>query len=345
MHDWPNAPTSDPVNRLAHDVRGVGTFALTAAELGARFGIQRLTTNARAHIAADLVEAGLVCTPALADAKRSEQLMLAAAPQRVAAASKHKGRALRWLAAVPAVLMLLLLLAAASRSGTRDAPTVAAKPSPVARGDTTGKQIAAPAPTPSKPVDDTEQVRARADEMASAGKWMAATKLLYNHDDDTYADNLARRGAHRIMRSARRALRAGRYDAARMLADRADRLAPSSAATDVRRSAMHRAAARKKAERLARDRRYCSVSEKDIVDYTGRVPSGCGAYARAKRKRAEEAAAAAEADTTPAPNTDSSGGGSSSSRGFGCDGDPGATPYPQFPGQRDGDGDGCYGES
>jgi hypothetical protein len=201
----------------------------------------------------------------------------------------------------------------------------------------------APAPAP-EPIDNTEQIRSEAEDMASAGQWIAAAALLHDNEDDTYADNLARRGARSVLRSARRALREGRYVRARTLADRADRLAPTMAAADIRRSAIGRAVARRKADRLARDRRFCSASEKGTVDSTGTVPSGCGAYAR--QKRAEDAAAAAaEQDPVPAPNSDSTDGGSSSGGGFGCDGDPGATPYPQFPGQRDGDGDGCYGES
>jgi len=63
----------------------------------------------------------------------------------------------------------------------------------------------------------------------------------------------------------------------------------------------------------------------------------------AERRRREAERRRQEAQAPPAP----SGGGED---GYdpgpvGCDGDPGATPYPQFDGQRDGDGDGCYGET
>src|SRR5262245_5903650 len=70
MHDWPNAPSVDPLNALRRDVHAAGSLPVTAAELGGRFGIQRLTPNARAQIAADLADAGLLSTPAFTDAKR-----------------------------------------------------------------------------------------------------------------------------------------------------------------------------------------------------------------------------------------------------------------------------------
>src|SRR5258708_6214304 len=105
MHDWPNAPSSDPVKRLLEDVHRGGSLALTPGELGARFGIQRLTTNARAQMAADLAEAGLTCTPALADAQRSDDIMLTAAPQRIAATTRRRWPSAKWLAAVPAILL------------------------------------------------------------------------------------------------------------------------------------------------------------------------------------------------------------------------------------------------
>ena len=64
----------------------------------------------------------------------------------------------------------------------------------------------------------------------------------------------------------------------------------------------------------------------------------------ARLKAAEEAKAEARRRATPTPDHNAGGGGGGGGGG-GCDGDPGATPFPQFPGQRDGDGDGCYGES
>jgi hypothetical protein len=76
--------------------------------------------------------------------------------------------------------------------------------------------------------------------------------------------------------------------------------------------------------------------------------------AAARRKAAAKRQRQAEQrrrDQQAAQQEDSSSGGSGGSGGsdsegsVGCDGDPHATPYPQFAGQRDGDGDGCYGET
>jgi hypothetical protein len=69
--------------------------------------------------------------------------------------------------------------------------------------------------------------------------------------------------------------------------------------------------------------------------------------AAAKRRREAEQRrrdqqAARQDDST---GGGSGGGGSGGGGSVGCDGDPGATPYPQYPGQRDADHDGCYGES
>jgi hypothetical protein len=66
---------------------------------------------------------------------------------------------------------------------------------------------------------------------------------------------------------------------------------------------------------------------------------------RAAKRRAEERRRQESQRDAPAPRPPSSGGGGGGGSSYGCDGDPGATPFPQFPGQRDGDGDGCYGES
>ncbi len=338
MHDWPNAPSPDPLNTLRHDVQTAGSLSVTAGDLASRFGIQRLTPNARAQIAADLEQVGLLSTPSFAEAERGDQVTLTATAEH-APTNPRRRLPLKWLVVAPFVL-LLLLAAVAIGGHPSDKPKVAARPT-AARVATTPTQTVVPAP---EPIDNTEQIRAEAEDMASAGKWIAAATLLHGNDDDTYADNLARRGARSVLRSARRALRAGRYARARTLTDRADRLAPTRAAADIRRSAIGRAAARRKAKRVARDRRFCSASEQGTVDFAGTVPSGCGAYAR--QKRAEDAAAAAaEQDPVPATDSGSTDEGSSSGGGFGCDGDPGATPYPQHPGQRDGDGDGCYGES
>ena len=65
----------------------------------------------------------------------------------------------------------------------------------------------------------------------------------------------------------------------------------------------------------------------------------------ARRQAAERRAAARRRASRP---SGSGGGGGSTGGGggsVGCDGDPNATPYPQRPGQRDADNDGCYGES
>lgn len=64
---------------------------------------------------------------------------------------------------------------------------------------------------------------------------------------------------------------------------------------------------------------------------------------QAAARRAAEKKAAAERRRQQ--NNDNGSGGGGSGGSVGCDGDPHATPYPQHPGQRDGDGDGCYGET
>jgi hypothetical protein len=68
--------------------------------------------------------------------------------------------------------------------------------------------------------------------------------------------------------------------------------------------------------------------------------------AAAERKRQQRAAdERRQQQAEDEGGSEDSGGGSDGGGEAGCDGDPQARPYPTFPGQRDGDGDGCYNES
>ena len=179
MHDWPNAPSPDPLNTLRHDVQAAGSLSLTAGDLAARFGIQRLTPNARAQIAADLEQVGLLSTPSFAEAERGDQVTLTATAEH-APTTPRRRLPLKWLVVAPFVLLLLLLLAA-ERSAVIP-PTSPRSPR--------GRQPPASrpprrrpwCPRPSRSTTPSRSVPRLG--LGAAGKWIAAATLPHGNDDD-----------------------------------------------------------------------------------------------------------------------------------------------------------------
>ncbi len=142
-------------------------------------------------------------------------------------------------------------------------------------------------------------------------------------DNDTLVEKLRGDLAAYDLRAARRLFAEGSYSGARQAAARSLRSRTTAAAQNLRFGAD-----RKVAQQLAAERAQARV------EVAARKARREQAKREAAASRAEEERQAAE-EAAPLPDDYSTGSGSVCANG---------TPYPQLPGQRDGDGDGCYGE-
>jgi len=155
------------------------------------------------------------------------------------------------------------------------------------------------------------------------GDYVAALRVFDELGDYRDSPGLAagarHRGARHLLREARLALANGDFDLASSKARESRALRPSSAATtllsDVR-SALTAARARARERRQAREETRRLEQEQRQLEQ--------------EQRRLEQEQQLEEDLYTPPDG------------GASC---PDGTPFPQFPGQRDGDGDGCYGET
>lgn len=200
----------------------------------------------------------------------------------------------RWFAVVAAIWLLLVVVGLLSALGEDSGEERAGsgQASPTATAD--------PSPTP----DPLDEARGEASRLADVGRYEAAVGVLEDAGLDEEAGRIRSRGARSLYRRARRALASGEYPEARELAVEARRLRSTTAIAELIADADEgiaaaRAAARerRRAARLARDLRTCTVGEKDTVQVGGGVPAGCETYAadlaarraeRATREQAEQ---------------------------------------------------------
>ena len=303
MHEWPNAGEPDPaagIKRAALDAGGV--LELTAGELGARFGVQRLTKTARERMAADLRAAGLAVEPDVEQAQRGERLRVAlqerdiapavpwpvtaaatpAAAARVAPAAAP-GRRRQWRGWVVGVAVAVLALIALTSGGDDEVP----EQRPSVNADVAASPTATPTARAATTPDPVAVARRRAKALGRGGKYSAALEVLNRAGDRSgLARRLRRRGSRALLTQARRELAAGHEGAARTYARRARRLGAVAAAGALIRTADAQAAAeraeaeeRRRLAAIARDQRTCSMTEKNAVDDGAPTPPGCDTYA------------------------------------------------------------------
>jgi hypothetical protein len=161
MNEWPNAPTPDPARALADEI--ADGQELTLADVAGRFGVKRITAAARAKIAADLAEAGLTVSPAIADAERDASVAFSRGPKT--ASPKEKAPA---AGAAPETTGAEKVAAALKAA----APKPAAAPAPAA----SPKPAAAP-PPPTAPLPPASS-GPRPERLALAGALLIAIVLF-----------------------------------------------------------------------------------------------------------------------------------------------------------------------
>ena len=268
MHEWPSAGERDPASSVKRAVLDAGgVLELTAGELGARFGVQRLTKTARERIAANLSAAGLVAEPAVEQAQRNERLRvtlhardLAPVPPRpVSPAATPVAAARVAPAAVPGkrrrrrgwlvgVAVALLVLIAVSSGGGEEAP----EPRPTLDADVAASPTPTPTPAAAKP-DPLVLARRRAKALARGGKYSAALGVLRRAGERSgLARRLRRRGSRALLTRARRELAASHEDRARAYARRARRLGAVAAGAVIRTAEAQAAAERAEARERRR---------------------------------------------------------------------------------------------
>jgi hypothetical protein len=300
------------------ETRG-GRVALPVDELLAMFEVRRFTDAARGRLGEAIAAAGLVAEPPLREAARGSIITIATRRTlRPPLVTRARSAAVRqWYKrprAVAAIAVVLLLLLVGALAGDGEPQTTAKTPAPTVTPD---------------PGEQRAEAVAAADEAIVAFDYPAALTAIRRADDADLIDRFKRKIARRVLARARSALNARSYAIAIDRAREARRYGSAAAPGRVIAAAEAGIAARRRAARLARDRRYCDAGERELVRVAGTTPSGCSGYAAElaadRAREAEEAARAAAA-------VDDNGDGSTENW---C----GAS--------RDGDGDGlwCEGES